>query len=90
MARSLVNVVISALAGGGVHALDGTSQATPHVSGTAAILVQAYPNATVQQVEQALEGTCKPLDPPETKDRYGYGLEVPEKALAELKRIMSA
>jgi subtilisin family serine protease len=79
--------VISAKPGGGVQSMAGTSMATPHFAGTAAILLQAYPNATVAQVEQALQSTCKHLDPPERKERYGYGLEVPLKALEALKKI---
>jgi len=82
--------VVSAKPGGGVQSMDGTSMATPHLAGIAAILVQSYPDATVRQIEQALESTCKALNPPERKERYGYGLEVPVKALTELKKIMSA
>jgi subtilisin len=81
--------VISAKPGGGVQAMGGTSMATPHVAGTAAILVQSNPNATVAQIEQALQSTCKALNAPEEKERYGYGLEVPIKAVAKLKGIIS-
>jgi subtilisin len=82
--------IISAMPGGGVQAMDGTSMATPHLAGTAAILFQAYPNATIGQVEQALNNSCKALNQPELKERYGLGIPVPTKALAELKRITSA
>jgi len=80
-----------------VQSLSGTSMATPHVAGTVAILLQAYPNATVRQIVQALgsDSTCKTPDWPANSgqpphpERYGHGLIVPEKALAALKSILS-
>ena len=44
----------------------GTSQATPHVSGAAAVLAAAVPSATVDQIQQALTGSG-----PLVKDRDG-------------------
>jgi hypothetical protein len=43
---------------------------TPHVAGIAAILVQTYPNATVEQIEQAIFNSCEKLDSPEVGERY--------------------
>lgn len=42
-------------------ALSGTSMATPHVSGAAAILVQQHPDWTGAQLKAALVGSAKPL-----------------------------
>ncbi|MFJ7933271.1 S8 family serine peptidase [Sporosarcina sp. NPDC096371] len=42
--------------------LDGTSMATPHVAGAAAILVQRYPDWTAVQLKDALMSTTKKLD----------------------------
>jgi subtilisin family serine protease len=41
--------------------LDGTSMATPHVAGGAALLLQRHPTWTVQQVKSALASTGDPV-----------------------------
>lgn len=43
---------------GGYMKMDGTSMATPHVSGVAALLFEAKPEATVAEVEAALFAGC--------------------------------
>ena len=45
---------------------DGTSMATPHVAGAAALLMQRHPIWTVEQVKSALESTGAPVHVPGT------------------------
>ena len=77
--------IVSAKPGGGYQAMDGTSTATPHVAGVAALLWQARPDATVDQIELAIRQTAVPLDG-EDPLRYGDGLVDPLAALAALTR----
>jgi subtilisin len=51
----------SALAGGGFLSMSGTSMSAPHISGLAALLVEARPDATVDQLEQAIFLSCTQL-----------------------------
>jgi subtilisin len=53
--------IISAKPGGGFQSMDGTSMATPHVAGLAALLRQAKPKASVDQIEAAIFGSCGPV-----------------------------
>ncbi len=46
--------VVSACPGGEFQAMSGTSTATPHVAGLAALLFEAKPTATVDEVEHAI------------------------------------
>jgi subtilisin len=78
--------VQSAMNGGGLQGLDGTSMATPHVAGVVALLIQDNPSATVEQIEQALFKTCEKLPPPERSERYGFGLINPHEAMKHLKK----
>ncbi|GGS49435.1 S8 family peptidase [Actinokineospora fastidiosa] len=49
--------------GTGAHtALSGTSMATPHVAGAAAILAQRHPGWTGRQLKAALMGSAHPID----------------------------
>jgi subtilisin len=75
--------VISAKAGGGFQSMDGTSMATPHIAGLAALLRQFKPDATVDQVEAAIFGSCGPV-PPGPNDRTERGLPNGPRAIALL------
>ena len=53
---------------------DGTSMATPHVSGVAALVWSANPSATPQMVRDALDSTAEDLGTAGRDNYYGYGL----------------
>ena len=63
--------IISADVGGGFRSDSGTSTAAPHISGLAALLWQAKPAATVDEIESAILASCKrpAADPVERVNR---------------------
>jgi subtilisin family serine protease len=63
--------------------LDGSSMAAPHVTGAAALLMAAVPDAPVTEVREALKITAKhPAGSAKRPDnRWGYGLIQPVEAL---------
>jgi subtilisin family serine protease len=68
-------------ANNGYEAWDGTSMATPHVSGIAALIWTAYPTKTPAQVRAALLNTAQDLGAAGRDDYYGYGLVQAKAAL---------
>jgi serine protease len=70
--------------GSGYEAWDGTSMATPHVSGVAALLWSYGPSLTNAQIRQAMQATALDLGPAGRDNAYGYGLVQASAALQYL------
>ncbi len=68
----------------GYEAWNGTSMATPHVSGVAALVWSAYPSKTNAQIRQALTQTALDLGAAGRDSSYGYGLVQTAAAIASL------
>jgi subtilisin family serine protease len=58
----------------GYEAWDGTSMATPHVSGVAALVWSSNPNLTNVEIREALTATAQDLGATGRDVMYGYGL----------------
>jgi serine protease AprX len=64
--------IVSSVLGGGFAPLSGTSMASPHVAGVAALVIQKNPTARPMMVKKLLEETAEPL--PYPPNQAGYGL----------------
>jgi len=65
--------VVSTLPGGRYGALSGTSMATPHVSGAAALLWDAHPRSTASTIRSRLDAAAADLGEPGRDSYYGFG-----------------
>jgi subtilisin family serine protease len=65
--------------------LSGTSMATPHVSGVAALIWSANPSWTNRQIREALDSTAQDLGAPGYDTSFGWGLVQAKAALEELQ-----
>ena len=68
-------------AGNGYALLDGTSMATPHVSGVAAAVWSRFPSATNQEIRDALTSTALDLGTAGRDNTFGFGLVQAKAAL---------
>jgi serine protease len=68
----------------GYDTYDGTSMATPHAAGVAALVWSAWPTATAQQVRSALIATADDLGTAGRDVDFGYGLVQAYDAVAYL------
>lgn len=66
--------IMVAVPGGGYSKAAGTSVAAPFVAGTAALVAQAFPYMTMDQVRQVLLGTATDIGDPGIDPVFGYGL----------------
>jgi len=75
--------------GSGYAYYDGTSMATPHVSGVAALIWSKYPAASAAQVREALVVGAEDVGDPGRDMSYGYGLVRADSALTELATLVN-
>jgi subtilisin family serine protease len=66
--------VISSVPGGGYSSFSGTSMASPHIAGVIALVRQACPDLTVEDVKQILFDTAVDLGPAGEDNSYGWGI----------------
>jgi uncharacterized repeat protein (TIGR01451 family) len=66
--------IISSFPGGGYARNNGTSAAAPHVTGVAALLLQADPNLTPHEIEMILTSMAEPLGDNLPNNITGWGL----------------
>ncbi|OEH86914.1 hypothetical protein BHU72_01240 [Desulfuribacillus stibiiarsenatis] len=75
--------ILSCWLHGGVKRLKGTSMATPHVTGTVALMLERYPQLYFGQIRQVLSATTTKL-PGIARTMQGMGLLNTEKAIEML------
>jgi subtilisin family serine protease len=85
--------VLSSLPDGEFGLFSGSSMATPHVAGLAALLRQARPRATVNEIEAAILESCtRPATMPESRANRGVpdavkALELLQASVPESRRV---
>jgi serine protease len=66
--------VLSTKSGGRYASFQGTSMASPHVAGVAALVWSQCPGKTAQEIRQVLESTAQDLGPLGRDNKFGHGL----------------
>jgi len=66
--------VHSSYKGGGYDTLSGTSMAAPYIAGLAVLYRQYDPDASVEEIKNAIINSCTDLGSPGEDNAYGYGL----------------
>ena len=89
VARLGQTVTVNTTAGGNYSYFNGTSMATPHVAGVAALIWSHDPSATNQDVRDALVATAMDLGDAGKDDYFGWGLIQAKAALDCLTGVTS-
>ena len=72
---------------GGYNSISGTSMATPHVSGVAALIWSHYPSCSNQKVRDAMNQSAEDKGSPGRDTSYGYGIVKAKAALTKLAQL---
>ncbi len=75
--------VRSSVPGGGYTYYSGTSMASPHINGVVALMRQANPDISVEQVKQIIYDTAVDLGPAGEDNDYGWGIVDAYEAVVE-------
>ncbi len=81
--------ILSAIPNGNFATMSGTSMATPHIAGLAALLLSAVPNASADDLEAAIQDSCELLNGM-TRPRAARGFPNAPRALALLRNRLHA
>lgn len=65
--------ILSSAPDGNYRSISGTSQASPHVAGTIALMLDANPNLNIDEIESVLKTTATPLGFFHPNFTYGWG-----------------
>jgi len=76
--------ILSTLPGNGYVRYSGTSMATPHVTGVAALIWSNFPDANAQEIRAALQNSAEDLGSPGRDNDYGFGMVRADRAYALL------
>lgn len=66
--------VRSSVPGGGYSYYSGTSMASPHVNGVAALIFEACPDLSIEEVKEIIYQTAYDLGDPGEDNAYGWGM----------------
>ena len=75
--------ILSTVPGGGYSKKSGTSMASPHAAGTAALIIAAGYVTSAGDVRQRLQDTADDLGDPGRDNQYGYGLVDADEAVTD-------
>lgn len=78
--------ILSTFPGGGYRPWEGTSMASPHVAGLAALMLSANSSLTPADVRQIIQSTADDLGVPGKDIYFGYGRINAKKAVEEARR----
>lgn len=82
--------IFSTTPGGTYSQFDGTSMATPHVAGVAALVWSNFPEKSAVEIRAALQITAKDLGSPGRDNSFGFGLIQADQAYLLLGGMITA